>query len=92
MKELRVLFIKGSKFETLWQHQSQVPLHLRELHITTDSVLKIPTSIGQLNQMEKIVLEPDKILGNAMSNSTVWSGFSAPGPENTMSNPSIAFP
>lgn len=63
MKELRVLCIKGSKFKTLWQHQSQVPLHLRDLHIATDSVLKIPMSIGQLNQLEKIVLEPDKILG-----------------------------
>eukprot|EP00253_Pinus_taeda_P005956 PITA_05956 len=62
MKNLRVLCVKGSKLNRLWQNESQVPLKLRELHIATDGRLKIPKSIGKLKHLEKIVLEPDKIL------------------------------
>jgi Leucine-rich repeat (LRR) protein len=39
----------------------RAPLQLRELHIATDGLLKIPKSIGQLKHLEKIVLEPDEI-------------------------------
>lgn len=59
MENLRVLCIKGSKLNTPWEHISQVPLQLRELHIATDSLLKIPNSIGRLKRLEKILLGPD---------------------------------
>jgi len=62
MKNLTVLCLKGSKLTTPWKHNSEVPLQLRELHIATDVVLKIPKSVGQLKHLEKIVLEPDGIL------------------------------
>eukprot|EP00253_Pinus_taeda_P005269 PITA_05269 len=55
---LRVLEVRGSRLKTLWQQESQPPLQLRELNIYSP-VSDFPKSIGQLNYLEKIVVDYD---------------------------------
>nr|ACN40032.1 unknown [Picea sitchensis] len=52
---LRVLHIQGKQLKTLWQHESQAPLQLRELYVNAP-LSKVPESIGTLKYLEKIVL------------------------------------
>eukprot|EP00253_Pinus_taeda_P014484 PITA_14484 len=55
IKNLRVLHIEGENLETLWQHESEAPLQLRELHIGAP-LSYVPESIGNLKHLEKFVL------------------------------------
>jgi len=55
VKNLRVLYIQGENLETLWKHESQATLQLRELNINAN-LSKVPKSIGSLKQLEKFVL------------------------------------
>eukprot|EP00253_Pinus_taeda_P030631 PITA_30631 len=54
LKNLRVLHIEGDQLETLWQHEFQAPLQLRELHIHCRRFSKVPESIGKLKHLEKV--------------------------------------
>eukprot|EP00253_Pinus_taeda_P001684 PITA_01684 len=56
LKNLRVLHIQGDQLETLWQHEFQAPLQLRELHIDAP-LSKVPKSIGKLKHLEKVFLK-----------------------------------
>eukprot|EP00253_Pinus_taeda_P032554 PITA_32554 len=54
-KNLRVLHIKGKSLKTLWQHEYQAPLQLRELCIRAP-LLNVPDFIGNLQHLEIFVL------------------------------------
>eukprot|EP00253_Pinus_taeda_P015737 PITA_15737 len=54
-KNLRVLHIKGESLITLWQHESQAPLQLRELWIQAP-LLNVPDFIGNLQHLEIFVV------------------------------------
>lgn len=56
VRDLTVLEVNGSELKELWQPQSQVPVHLRELSVSAP-LLKFPNSLGQLKQLEKLVAE-----------------------------------
>jgi len=58
-ENLRILHIERSNWEILWHLESQAPLQLRELFITTSRLPKNPESIGQLKHLEKVVLRGD---------------------------------
>eukprot|EP00253_Pinus_taeda_P001240 PITA_01240 len=55
ISNLRVLYIKGENLKTLWRHESQAPLQLRELYICAP-LSAVPGSIGKLKHLEKISL------------------------------------
>eukprot|EP00253_Pinus_taeda_P002727 PITA_02727 len=55
LNNLSVLHIDGEQLETLWQHEFQAPLQLRELHIDAP-LSKLPKSIGKLKHLEKVFL------------------------------------
>eukprot|EP00253_Pinus_taeda_P028236 PITA_28236 len=56
LNNLSVLHIEGVQLETLWQHEFQAPLQLRELHIDAP-LSKLPKSIGKLKHLEKVFLK-----------------------------------
>eukprot|EP00253_Pinus_taeda_P003375 PITA_03375 len=55
-RNLLALDIRGGNLETLWHLESQAPLNLRQLHIMSCKLSKIPESVGKLKHLEKIVL------------------------------------
>eukprot|EP00253_Pinus_taeda_P031481 PITA_31481 len=55
-KNLRVLHIKGKNLKTLWEHESQAPLQLRELCICVSDLQKLPYSIGNLAGLQHLDL------------------------------------
>eukprot|EP00253_Pinus_taeda_P021417 PITA_21417 len=55
LNNLSVLHIQGDRLRTLWQHEFQAPLQLRELHIDAP-LSKVPESIGKLKHLEKVFL------------------------------------
>eukprot|EP01018_Ginkgo_biloba_P026599 Gb_16703 [translate_table: standard] len=65
MKNLRVLeLISKFDFQTLWHSYGQAPTQLRELRFWGNhscATLKIPKSIGELKQLEKIILNGGKM-------------------------------
>lgn len=62
MESLTVLHVKGDRLKTLWQHESQAPLELRELTMRSPSFSKFPKSIGQLKHLQKISLYSDRYI------------------------------
>eukprot|EP00253_Pinus_taeda_P036374 PITA_36374 len=55
MSNLRVLQVSGSILKTLWEDESQAPLHLRELEINAP-LSNLPRSIGRLKHLERFVV------------------------------------
>jgi hypothetical protein len=55
LQNLTVLQVKGGKLRTLWPHESEAPLKLRELSIE-GCPFEIPKSIGKLQDLQKFVL------------------------------------
>eukprot|EP00253_Pinus_taeda_P015666 PITA_15666 len=60
LNNLSVLHIEGYHLETLWQHEFQAPLQLRELHIHAP-LSKVPESIGKLKHLEKVFLNCEQL-------------------------------
>jgi Leucine-rich repeat (LRR) protein len=56
LENLRVLQVRGSILEILWEDESQAPFQLRELEIDAP-LSNIPKSIGRLKHLERIFLD-----------------------------------
>eukprot|EP00253_Pinus_taeda_P033079 PITA_33079 len=61
LNNLSVLHIEGDQLETLWQHEFQAPLQLRELHIHAPLLSKVPESIGKLKHLEQVCLNSKQL-------------------------------
>eukprot|EP00253_Pinus_taeda_P029137 PITA_29137 len=74
LKNLRVLQIKGTEFETIWADERQAPVQIRELEID-GRVLNIPKSIERLKYLEKFVLRNSDFLERKVGLNTLPDEF-----------------